>query len=286
METDEHEAEARSRSNPDSRIPVRRLSGSLSSDIPRYWHGGHAFATHFFNALSSTFPFGEAFFVRSVQHYRDQITDPALRQKIQGFAGQEGQHSRSHDEHMSLLLGQGYPALATRNRIGDWMARWNNRHAPRVSLATTASLEHLTALLARQILSDPDRRTADMHPDMARLWRWHAMEEAEHKAVAFDVLGLVAPSRARRIVAMILSTLGLAIEVFDRVIYMLWKDGLLFDRETWSRGWRFLLGEGGFLRGLGADYLSWFGRDFHPDDVDDRPLIKEAARLIDGEIAA
>jgi hypothetical protein len=266
-------------------IPIRRPAHSLSRDIPRYWYGGDAFATHFLNALSSTFPFGEAFFVRSVLRYREQIDDARLLDSIRVFAGQEGQHSRVHDEHVEMLISQGYTALETRNRFVDRIARWHNRRTPRLSLSTTAGLEHLTALLARQILSDPELRTGKMHPEMARLWRWHALEEAEHKAVAFDVLMQVAPSRSRRCIVMALNTLGLSIEILDRMIYMLWKDGLLFKLATWSGGWRFLFGEGGFLHGTGADYRAWYRRDFHPNELDDRRLIELNSPLIEAEIS-
>ena len=266
-------------------IPIRRPAGLLSRDIPRHWYGGDAFATHFLNALSSTFPFGEAFFVRSVLRYRDRIEDPELLRKIQGFAGQEGQHSRVHEEHVQMLIAQGYRALETRNRFVDRIARWHNRRTPKLSLAMTAGLEHLTALLARQVLSDPELRTGEMHPEMARLWRWHALEEAEHKAVAFDVLVQVAPSHFRRVIVMAFNTFGLSIEILDRMVYMLWKDGLLFKTKTWSGGWRFLFGEGGFLRGLGADYRAWYHRDFHPDNINDRSLIEINAPLIEAEIS-
>ena len=53
-------------------IPIRRPAfslagpGATSGRPPRHWHAAGPFASHFFDALSSTFPFGEAFFVRSV----------------------------------------------------------------------------------------------------------------------------------------------------------------------------------------------------------------------------
>ena len=93
------------------------------------------------------------------------------------------------------------------------------------------------------------------------------------------------PTSLIRSLAMALNTLGLSIEVFDRLVYMLWKDGLLFKTKTWSSGWRFLFGEGGFLRGLGADYRAWYHRDFHPNEIDDRALIEKNAPLINAEIA-
>lgn len=274
-------------------IPVRRPRLSLCSSsaeaggvgVPRYWHGGDAFATHCLDALSSTFPFGEAFFVRSVLHYRESIDDPALLARIRGFAGQEGQHSRLHDEHLELLLALGYPFLARRNRFLDRMLRFQNRRVPKLSLAITAALEHLTAILARQMLVDGARRTAAMDPAMAPLWRWHALEESEHKSVAYDVLQHAAPSRTLRVVAMVLGTFFLSFETLMRTSYMLWKDGRFFDRSTWPRGFRFLWGDAGLLRGTAAAYRDWYRRDFHPDDIDDSALIAYHEPLIAREIA-
>ena len=126
------------------------------------------FATHYLDALSSVFPDGEAFFVRSVLRYRDRIDDPELRRAIQGFAGQEGQHSHQHDRHLALLSAHGYGAFARANRVADRVMRFTNRRAPRFSLASTAALEHLTALLARRILADDARFTAADGPAHGR----------------------------------------------------------------------------------------------------------------------
>ena len=268
-------------------IVVRRPAIDLSTPpapdleaIPRYWWGDDAFRTHFSDALSSTFPFGEAFFVRSVRYYADRVDDPALREAIRGFAGQEGQHSRLHDDHVAMLARQGYGGLLTRNAFVDRIMRWHNRHCPRLSLAVTAAVEHLTAILARQLLENRDGWVDDMHPTMKDLWQWHALEEMEHKAVAFDVMEAARIPRWMRLYAMVGNTFGLAIETFDRMVYMMWKDGRLFDLGGWARGFRFLFGRGGFLRGVGSDYRAWYRADFHPDDIDDREAIaSHAARL-------
>ncbi len=255
-------------------LQVRRPAFALAPDLPHYWNGGDPFATHYLNSLSSVFPDGEAFFVRSVQHYRDRIDDPSLLRAIQGFAGQEAQHSQQHDRHVELLIAQGYTALVRLNRMADKGMRFGNRHWPKFSLASTAAVEHLTALLARRILRKGSEFTALMDPRMAALWRWHAIEEAEHKAVAYDVLQRVAPSRALRSFALLLNTFGLFVEMLVRTSYMLARDGVLLRRATLSSGWSFLFGRSGLLRGHGRDYTAWFRRGFHPNQIDDRPLIE------------
>jgi len=268
-----------------SSIEIRRPRLELDDSIPRYWHGDRPFQTHFLNALSTLFPAGEAFFVRAVMHYRSELDDPALDRAILAFAGQEGQHSHQHDRHLELLLSQGYSALATRNRVVDWLMNWSLRRMPRASLAGTAALEHLTALLARRLLGDPERWTGSMDARMAPLWLWHALEEAEHKAVAFDVLERVAPGRALRNIQLAQNTVGLFIEILDRTVYMLWKDGQLFRRSVWADGMRFLFGRDGFLRGHGPDYRSWYRRGFHPDDIDDTPLIEACRGRVEAQLA-
>jgi len=252
-------------------LQVRRPSLELGPDLPREWYGGDPFATHYLDSLSSVFPDGEAFFVRSVLRFRDRVEDPELRRAIHGFAGQEGQHSHQHDLHLALLARHGYGALARMNRAGDSIMRSLNRRVPRFALAATAALEHLTALLARRILEHDSRFTAPMDPRMGALWRWHALEEAEHKTVAFDVLRRVAPSYSLRAFALVFTTIGLFSEMLVRTAYMLWKDGALRELRT---GARFLFGGEGLLRGVGRDYRAWFRRDFHPSQIDDTALIE------------
>ena len=77
---------------------VRRIHGGPDADTPRHWFDGQAFETHFFNALSTTFPEGERSFILSVRAHADGITDPELQREIDAFVGQEGQHSREHEE--------------------------------------------------------------------------------------------------------------------------------------------------------------------------------------------
>jgi predicted metal-dependent hydrolase len=256
-----------------SPIPVRTVDLALSEQTPLYWYGGDPFKTHFMNALSATFPEGEAFFVRSVRHYRDRIDDPELLADIRGFSGQEAMHSRKHLEHVELLARQGYPWLLRLNELARREMRFYNRRMPLYSLATTAALEHLTAIIARGILSDPERWLGPMHSDIGPLWRWHAVEEAEHKSVAFEVLQRVSGSRAVRVFALIGATLGLFLDNFIRLFYLLRKDGLAWKPRVWLGGARWLWGRQGLLRALIPDYLEWYRRGFRPDQRDDQPLI-------------
>src|SRR5690606_17956585 len=167
-------------------IRPRQPEFDLPSPMPRHWHSGDAFKTHFFNAMSVLFPDGERFFIDSVRLFREQIEDPLLKEQIRGFIGQEGHHSREHLVYSQRLRELGYDVdrleHALQRRLG-----FVKKHLPgKLQLAATCATEHLTAIMADALLTEPNWLDG-ADPRMARLWRWHALEETEHKAVAFDV---------------------------------------------------------------------------------------------------
>src|SRR4051812_25287406 len=157
-------------------------------DLPKHFAADRDIVTsHVLAVLSSVFPDGEDYFVRSVAAVRDQISDPRLARDVDGFIGQENMHGREHRALNERLGRLGYPTSAIGAYV-RWLFTSRERiRNVRVHLAFTAALEHYTATLAETLLSDPDARAVIGHPAVRSLLLWHALEEAEHKAVAFDV---------------------------------------------------------------------------------------------------
>ena len=172
-------------------LPIRRdLHFDLPAERITDWHEQGPFITHFFNALSLLFPQGELFFMDSVRHYRSRIEDPALKKQVLGFIGQEAMHSREHVAYNNLLHAAGLPARTLDRRLKFILDLQKKHCAPSFNLAITIALEHYTAILAEILLSDPSRFGASLK-GYQQMWYWHALEETEHKAVAFDVWNAV-----------------------------------------------------------------------------------------------
>src|SRR6476660_10423796 len=150
---------------------------------PRLWHGGRVEATAIYNALSTTFPRGEAFFVESVRAFRDGAP-PKLAEEIKSFTTQEAIHSREHDAFNKRAADAGYDLSKLEQRVAERLEITKSR-PPIVNVAATMALEHFTAILAHELLANP-RHLAGADPESAELWRWHASEEIEHKGVAYD----------------------------------------------------------------------------------------------------
>lgn len=143
------------------------------------WHGGNPIISQLYNGLSLLFPEGEDFFVHSVRIHAKQITDPALKTHVKGFMTQEAIHSREHIVYNEALDEQNIPTkrVLEMNHKG---IEWTKKGSKQSQLASTAAAEHFTATLADMLLTD-DRMMGDAPEEMKRIWRWHAVEETEHK---------------------------------------------------------------------------------------------------------
>ncbi|HEX4974773.1 MAG TPA: metal-dependent hydrolase [Pseudomonadales bacterium] len=263
----------------DHKITPRDVTFNITDQSPKYWFGNDPFKTHFFNAFFTTFPPGEDFFVRSVIYYRSQINDAKLQQEITDFSTQEGHHSRCHQDHMDVLTRQGYTSLVRENKIIDTLGKWSNRRFPLTSLLLTLALEHFTALLAHQALMEPERFSEPAHEDFLPLFKWHAAEEIEHKAVAYDVYMKIDGRYWPRVFAMIGATLGLLLILPIRMTPLLFKDKVLFKWSTWRNGLPFLFGKNGLFTKPWRHYLMFYRRDFHPWDVQDYQLIADLQKI-------
>jgi predicted metal-dependent hydrolase len=251
-------------------IPIRNPRLGFDPSIPKHWLAGSAPATHFFNGMNLVFPDGERFFIRAVRDCLPGVADAALRAQVQGFAGQEGRHAHEHQRYFDVLRAQGYRIdgfLRRFERFCDWSNRWIP--AP-LRLAMTAGAEHYTATFGAFALEDELVRSA--HPVMQRLIVWHATEEIEHKAVAFDVLRAAHPSYALRILGFLLATLSLFAWSGTGTRMLLRQDGI--PRRVVRDEVRALRRQEGRRMGrmLRAGVLAYLRPSFHPNRTDELPL--------------
>ncbi len=264
---------------PGSRHPVRIRAPRFDyADVPAHWMGGHPVATHVFNGLNLVFPDGERFFIEAVRDHLDGLEDEGLRTQVRGFFGQEGRHAHEHERYFEALESQGYeirPFLRRFERFMELSTRWLPKS---LRLSMTAGAEHYTATLGRFAFDDP--MVDQAHPEMKRLILWHATEEVEHKAVAYDVLQATHPSYLLRVVGFTFATLSL----FGWTIAgtrMLMRQDVAQGRvepDAQKRAY-------GDLREyrrrdasrLWASVRRYLRRDFHPNEVDD--LARAHAKL-------
>jgi hypothetical protein len=243
------------------------------ASVPRDWAHQDGFETTFLNALSLLFPEGERFFVDSVKRYKDRITDPELARAIIGFIGQEAMHGKEHRAFNELMVAHGYEvAPLVEARLRRFLRLVRKTLPPLSQLAVTCALEHFTAMLAEQLLQD-DHVRESIHPEVAPLWLWHALEESEHKAVAFDVYRAVGGGYVRRVAIMLLTTaIFFAVQAFVHARLMATRK-ILWRPWTWVRGATRMWIYPGFFTRLLPAYLAYFRPGFHPNHRDTRALL-------------
>ncbi len=265
-------------------IITRPLRLELTGSTPRYWLDGDGVSTQLFNALSIVFPRGEKMFVEAVRAHKDAVKDPALKQAVRDFIGQEVNHSRAHTEFNEWLASLGLPIAELEREIEARMKQ-NEALSPEKRLAATCALEHFTAILAAALLESPEL-FASMHEDVRPLWLWHAIEELEHKSVAFDVYEASGGSYRTRVTMMALVTVTFLSRVARRHRRLLREEGLFSERGARARSaWKFF-GPGGYLAGVLPSYLAYYRRDFHPSQHDDSALLEAGRAALEALLAA
>ena len=112
-----------------------------------------------------------------------------LADDVQDFITQEAIHSREHHLLNNKIDRSKYPVDAIESEIRENIKFAYEGGNFRILMATIC-LEHFTAMMADLMMdlhTDYGPLFSKTDPTLERLWRWHAMEETEHKAVAYDV---------------------------------------------------------------------------------------------------
>jgi predicted metal-dependent hydrolase len=261
-------------------IRARNLHFEFDPQRAADWHSAGPHVTQLYNAFSCLLPAGEAFFVASVRRFEARIGSPELRAAMPGFVGQEAVHGREHQRYAEALEEGGYPALYLVKRVQNFF-KWITRHcSAKTQLAVTVAMEHATALLADATLAD-ERMLEGCEPQYAAIWWWHAIEEIEHKAVAFDVYREVTAgdwsSYPRRIGAMIGIWTAFSIAVLVFTAMLLARDGRAADLRGWRSLMQFLFVTPAPLRAELGAILDYLRPGFHPWQHDN---LERAARWI------
>ena len=237
------------------------------------WHyfANSPVMSHLLTALSSTFPIGEQFFVHSVRNVRNQVTDEKLLAQIAAFIGQEAMHSKAHAEFNDAWRTDDYNL----DRFQAWLARKDsyvkNLH-PKIQLAITCAFEHFTALLGGYILRHPEVLST-LDSDAVKLWVWHAIEEIEHRSVAFDVYQHVyGDDKIRRMIMRSVTT-GFASLTFYSATKLFMQDRKKSLPKVGGNIFGTYLLAKMFIQ-LIPEYLSYYKQNFHPSEIDYTDIVQ------------
>jgi uncharacterized protein len=270
--------------------PIRRdIRFKLPADRVTDWHGTGQHVTQFLNTMSLFFPVGERFFIDSVRHFRDHAKDdPELKAAITAFIGQEAMHGREHEEMNEMMEHAGMPAMAQEKYVLN-LLNVIQKFTPKIfQLSATVSLEHLTAILGGALLENSEQFFEGAEPRYKAIWQWHALEETEHKAVAYDlyakVMGKTVQAYALRTI-----TLPIATGIFLAILYPYYmenlrrtgglKGGTKAIKGLWT-SFQYQWGKPGILRQVVKPWLDWFKPGFHPWDHDNSHFLKELDSML------
>ena len=180
-------------------------------------------------------------------------------------------HSKAHAEFNDAWRSETYNL----DRFQAWLARKDsyvkNLH-PKIQLAITCAFEHFTALLGGYILRHPEVLST-LDDDAVKLWVWHAIEEIEHRAVAFDVYQHVyGDDKIRRMIMRSVTT-GFASLTFYSATKLFMQDKKKSLPKLGGNIFGAYLLAKMFIQ-LTPEYLSYYKAEFHPSEIDYSQIVK------------
>jgi hypothetical protein len=254
------------------------LKQDWNQDLPKYWLDNSPFKSHIMNAIGITIPAGERFFIDVLKMHKSSVTDPALLEQIKEFTKQEVWHSYAHQQYNNWLMTQDLPVekiVDSYNKIVDSTQR---KYSATTQLAIVVCLEHITAILARNALKNRSFYKI-MHPHFEEIWRWHNVEEIEHKSVSIDVWNAVNGKTSTLHLAAICATIQFWYVTFKYTTVLLHADKQLWKWRNIPDAWDILFSKNGMIRSGVREWLDSFKKGFHPNDHDDTKLLNNYRKL-------
>jgi predicted metal-dependent hydrolase len=249
----------------------------------RHFVQGDLVMSHMIAHLSAVFPEGEDFFIRSVRRYADQITDPDLKDQVKGFIGQEVTHGREHRALNERLHEMGYPTRRIDRLVNRRQKAIERRFSPLTCLAITAALEHFTAVFAETLLTDERAQALLGNTEVRSMLLWHAIEESEHRSVAFDVYRAVGGDETRRIRTMRIIRFSFPLAVVTNTLISLFAARAAYHPVRLVRRFAALRHSPFLTRAVFRRLGEYMRPGFHPDDHDNTALLEQWTAALFGE---
>ncbi|MDH1914973.1 metal-dependent hydrolase [Acinetobacter junii] len=253
-------------------FPVRRMDYNFEN-TPKYWCANDPAMTHYFTGLSTLFPEGESYFVRSVRALREHAKlNEALDREISAFIGQEAMHSKEHHAFHISAQQHGLNPESLEKVTGIVLKGLEKVFSKKLNLLVTVGLEHYTAVLVVSMMETVNEYMTDK--TIRDLWLWHSVEETEHKAVAFDLYEYLYGNGLNAYFPRVtIFTLSLILITGLSTIYqivLMKRDKQLSNLKTWQNFFNFAAKQ---YKTFIPKFFEYYRYDFHPNQTNEKNLV-------------
>lgn len=253
-------------------FPVRRMDYNFEN-TPKYWCANDPAMTHYFTGLSTLFPEGESYFVRSVRALREHAKlNEALDREISAFIGQEAMHSKEHHAFHISAQQHGMNPESLEKVTGIVLKGLEKVFSKKWNLLVTVGLEHYTAVLVVSMMETVNEYMTDK--TIRDLWLWHSVEETEHKAVAFDLYEYLYGNGLNAYLPRVtIFTLSLILITGLSTIYqivLMKRDKQLSNLKTWQNFFNFAAKQ---YKTFIPKFFEYYRYDFHPNQTNEKDLV-------------
>ena len=189
-----------------SDITPRKIDFEFPDDTPLYALPSMPRISLFIAAFSLTMPYLEPYLIRMYLKVQREnlVDDEALLEDIKAFSQQEGNHYRNHARINEIIRSKfddqtAAELLAIEQELKQDYEDFLENRSMKFNLAYAEGFEAMTCAVAINSANRVDDSEAPKQ-GWAGLLDWHALEEVEHRTVAFNVYNHVYGDYAYRVI--------------------------------------------------------------------------------------
>lgn len=247
------------------RMTIRRMPFTFVASHKVHWNGEKPEFSQIVNAASFAMPFLEPYLIRAMRKARSEITDPALREQLDQYVSQEGQHYQQHKKYNDSIAAE-YSCVDEIEKTLAADYRSLDKKSLKFKLAYAEGFESMALAIGNMLIADREYLFGKSDSTVASLILWHFVEEIEHKSVAFDVYDYLYGSYFWRVYGFIYATVHIFFRSRQAYRLLLKQDGLW---RNWKSRWRLARLLLRIFKNLTPRLLAVFRPGYHPEQISD-----------------
>lgn len=169
-------------------VRTMRFDVPSAAEFHPLYIAGNSVLSYYHTAFGLYVALVEPFIVKSLRKVLERVRDDALREELDRFCRQEAQHYQRHVDFNKIVLAHGYPGLEERlARLRAELEEFLGNASDRFCVGYVEGFESYTTQFALRMIESGLYDHKRTHPAFGSLFKWHMLEEIEHRNVAFDL---------------------------------------------------------------------------------------------------
>lgn len=217
-----------------------------------------------FDAGSLVIPYMEDFMVKELSKIKSKIKDQDVLNEYNKLFEEEFAHAKVHHAYNSLLIREGY-SFDLYVKFVSLLFKIIGYMPSSFKIAFLSAAEHFTNCLS---FAEIEHNSIEkgLNPKIAKLWKWHFYEEADHRDCFFNIYNYLFGGYILRAFTFLLAFPMFVINNIISTSILMFQHGYFFKINAHKEIFKLSLQPFGYIKNIPKFFL-YLKPSFHPSQL-------------------